>query len=241
MISRCLLLTMMTVVIALPPLAFAEDEPELSPSDKAKLALVDELMPAVEKARGLKFKVPFKRKLLTPKEIMPHSVYRLYAWLKRRIRRTVSASHLTIINYCEQAPDPQSRIYLAEDRDALGMRSLVLDWRIGDEERRSIKKLHEELGAAVVKAGIGVLETNLGDFSDLRFTDASHHIGTLRMSASPKIGVVDENCGVHGIDNLFAAGSAVFPTAGHANPTLTITALALRLADHLRKLRRATV
>ena len=55
---------MMTVVIALPPLAFAEDEPELSPSDKAKLALVDELMPAVEKARGLKFKVPFKRTIL---------------------------------------------------------------------------------------------------------------------------------------------------------------------------------
>ena len=179
--------------------------------------------------------------LLTPKEIMPHSVYRLYAWLKRRIRRTVSASHLTIINYCEQAPDPQSRIYLADDRDALGMRSLVLDWRIGDEERRSIKTLHEELGAAVVKAGIGALETNLEDFANLRFTDASHHIGTLRMSASPKVGVVDENCGVHGVDNLFAAGSAVFPTAGHANPTLTITALALRLADHLRKLQQATV
>jgi choline dehydrogenase-like flavoprotein len=172
--------------------------------------------------------------LLTPKEIMPQSVYRVYAWLKRRIRRTVSASHLTVINFCEQAPNPESRVYLSDKCDALGMRTLILDWRIGEEEPRSIRRLHEVLGQAVESAGLGVLETRPQDISTVRFTDASHHIGTLRMSGDPKTGVVGEHCKVHGIENLFVAGSAVFPTAGHANPTLTIVALALRLADRLQ-------
>lgn len=65
-------------------------------------------------------------------------------------------------------------------------------------------------------------------------TYGKHHTGTTRMSEDPKHGVVDENCGVHGISNLFVAGSAVFPTQGHATPTLTIVALAVRLADHLK-------
>jgi choline dehydrogenase-like flavoprotein len=172
--------------------------------------------------------------LLTPKEIMPQSVYRVYAWLKRRIRRTVSASHLTVINFCEQAPNPESRVYLSDKSDALGLRTLILDWRIGDEEARSIRRLHEVLDQAAKSAGIGMLEANSQDISTVRFTDASHHIGTLRMSRDPKTGVVDEHCKVHGIENLFVAGSAVFPTAGHANPTLTIVALALRLADRLQ-------
>jgi choline dehydrogenase-like flavoprotein len=59
-------------------------------------------------------------------------------------------------------------------------------------------------------------------------------MGTTRMHDDPKQGVVDRNCRVHGIDNLFVAGSSVFPTGGAANPTLTLLALTLRLADHLR-------
>lgn len=172
--------------------------------------------------------------LLTPKEIMPHSVYRLYAWLKRRIRRTTTASHLTVINFCEQAPNPLSRVYLSDKRDALGMQTLVLDWRLTAHEPRSINRLHEVLGQAVESVGLGTLETNPQDIAAARFTDASHHIGTLRMSSNPKTGVVDEHCRVHGLENLYVAGSAVFPTAGHANPTLTIVALALRLADRLQ-------
>lgn len=59
-------------------------------------------------------------------------------------------------------------------------------------------------------------------------------MGTTRMHASPKHGVVDANCRVHGVNNLFVVGSSVFPTAGSANPTLTILALAIRLADHIK-------
>ena len=70
------------------------------------------------------------------------------------------------------------------------------------------------------------------------FHSAAHHIGTTRMSCEPSDGVVDRNCQVHGTGNLFVAGSSVFPTSGHANPTLTIVALALRLAEHLKALTR---
>jgi choline dehydrogenase-like flavoprotein len=59
-------------------------------------------------------------------------------------------------------------------------------------------------------------------------------MGTTRMNGDPKLGVVDTDCKVHGVDNLFVAGSSVFPTSGAANPTYTILALALRLSEHLR-------
>ena len=69
----------------------------------------------------------------------------------------------------------------------------------------------------------------------LNIESSWHHIGTTRMHADPKQGVVDDNCCVHGLSNLYVAGSSVFPTSGHANPTLTIVALALRLGDHLHR------
>ncbi|WP_442939924.1 GMC family oxidoreductase [Nostoc sp.] len=61
-----------------------------------------------------------------------------------------------------------------------------------------------------------------------------HQMGATRMHVDPKQGVVNENCRVHGISNLYITGSSVFPTAGSANPTLTIVALAVRLADHIK-------
>jgi choline dehydrogenase-like flavoprotein len=82
----------------------------------------------------------------------------------------------------------------------------------------------------------GHIEQDLTEIKELPYTDASHHLGTTRMSADAKTGVVDANCQLHGVDNLYIAGSSVFPTAGHANPTLTIAAMSLRLADHLKKL-----
>ena len=80
------------------------------------------------------------------------------------------------------------------------------------------------------RPGIGELEPGSGEMA---FTDASHHMGTTRMSAAPADGVVDADCRVHGVRNLYVAGSSVFPSAGFANPTLSIVALSLRLARHL--------
>ncbi|MBK8307476.1 MAG: GMC family oxidoreductase [Gammaproteobacteria bacterium] len=173
--------------------------------------------------------------LLTPKEIMPHFLYRPYAMLKRKVRKNRSVGHLTLINFCEQVPDRDSRVTLSDKRDALGMNMLRLDWRVGEAERHSVRHLHQLIGNSVEQCGIGTLETSPESVAELQFTDASHHMGTTRMNDDAREGVVDRNCRVHGLDNLFMGGSSVFATAGHANPTLTIVALTLRLAEHLEQ------
>lgn len=173
--------------------------------------------------------------LLTPKEVMPHFVYRQYARLRALTDTFRRVYDLTIINFCEQVPRPESRVVLGTSRDRLGVPSLVLDWRIGREETTSLIRLQELMAERLAAAGIGRLSDHqLGDPAPA-YTDASHHMGTTRMSDDPKRGVVDKNAGVHGVGNLFIAGSSVFPTAGTANPTLTIVALAIRLADHLKQ------
>jgi choline dehydrogenase-like flavoprotein len=96
----------------------------------------------------------------------------------------------------------------------------------------------EIIGMELGRAGLGRLQIKIDD-SDTTWPEdlvgASHHMGTTRMSENPKQGVVDKNCQVHGISNLFIAGSSVFPTAGSGTPTLMIVALALRLADHIKR------
>ena len=177
-------------------------------------------------------KVPELIYLLAPRELMPHPLYRAARQLKERFSKGVT--DLVVVNYCEQVPDPQSRVYLGGERDRFGMPRLVLNWVVGRQETETLMRLHDLLDARLRQNGLGRLDHASADDGDLRYTDASHHIGTARMSADPREGVVDEHCRVHGVSNLFIAGSAVFPTAGHANPTLTIVALAVRLAEHLK-------
>lgn len=138
----------------------------------------------------------------------------------------------------EPAPNPDSRVVLVRERDELGMQRVALDWRLSEVDKRNVRRTLELLGAEVGRAGIGRLKI-LYDAEDPGWPDdlngGQHHMGTTRMSEDPKEGVVDRNCRVHGMSNLFVAGSSVFPTAGGATPTLTLTALALRLADHLKE------
>jgi choline dehydrogenase-like flavoprotein len=169
--------------------------------------------------------------LLTPKEIMPHF---LYTWAHRgraALPRRAGEETRVVVYFCEQPPQPESRVTLSPDRDPLGVNRLVLDWRIANEVVRSVLRLQELLGIEIERRGVGQLLPGEGE---PRFTDASHHMGTTRMSNDPKRGVVDGDCKVHGLANLYVAGSSVFPSSGHANPTLTIVALVLRLAQHLR-------
>ena len=172
--------------------------------------------------------------LLTPKEVMPHVLYRGYAGLKSLRQRFRKVNKLTVINFCEQAPRPESRVTLGRIRDRLGMHSLVLDWRIGREETAALVRLQQLLGAQLKREGVGELEDTDLAAVEPRYTDASHHMGTTRMSDDPRQGVVDGDSRVHGIDNLYIAGSSVFPTVGSGNPTLTIVALSLRMADRLK-------
>lgn len=134
----------------------------------------------------------------------------------------------------EPAPNPDNRVTLADARDSLGLRRARVDWRLGERELRSIRRTHELIGLEAGRAGIGRVQVDVSADTWLgRSINSGHHIGTLRMHDDPRQGVVDANCRVHGVGNLYVAGSAVFPTAGCSNPTLTLVALAFRLAKHL--------
>ena len=139
----------------------------------------------------------------------------------------------------EQAPNPDSRVTLGRERDALGMPRVQLDWRLTDLDRRSFQRFYEVLGRELGRSGVGrarmkewVLAADAAWPSTL--SGGWHHMGTTRMHDDPTQGVVDANCKVHGLANLSVAGAAVYPTAGCANPTLTLVALSLRLSDHLK-------
>jgi choline dehydrogenase-like flavoprotein len=144
------------------------------------------------------------------------------------------AAHLAI--RAEQSPLAASRVTLTNELDALGMPQAALDWRIAAEDdvqlHRGMVILGRELGAAgIARAWIP------GDSSRFvwRPSPGGHHMGTTRMGADPAASVVDANCRTHQVQNLYIAGSSVFPTGGEANPTLTIVALAHRLADTLKR------
>ncbi len=137
----------------------------------------------------------------------------------------------------EQAPNPASRVTLAEEKDALGMRRSRLNWRLNDLDRKTLDRSLRIFGEEMGISGLGRLRVTVDDERPWRKTrGGAHHIGTTRMHADPKRGVCDAWGGVHGVNNLFMAGSSLFPTVGFANPTYTITALALRLADRLKLL-----
>lgn len=141
----------------------------------------------------------------------------------------------------EQAPNPDSRLTLSHDRDELGVNRIRIDWRLSELDRRTILRGEEIIGQELERLGIGRLEPLADDFMGGRpgvLEGGWHQLGMTRMHADPKRGVVDPNCRVHGISNLFVAGGSVFPTEGNVSPTLTIVALALRLADHLKSLLR---
>lgn len=135
----------------------------------------------------------------------------------------------------EQAPNPASRVTLDRARDALGQPRARLDWRPTDLDVASIRRSEEIIDAQFRAAGLGQLRDRLGDQSPRPHLSGQwHHLGTTRMHADPRQGVVDADGRVHAVDNCYVTGGSVFPTGGYANPTLTIVALAIRLADHLR-------
>jgi choline dehydrogenase-like flavoprotein len=144
---------------------------------------------------------------------------------------------LALVNASETVPNPDSRVSLSTKRDRLGKNRVRLDWRLSAVDRSSIRRGYEIIGQEFGRTGLGRLKITLDDDdSAWSFWGQAHHMGTTRMHVDPKKGVVDTNCQVHGISNLFVAGSSVFPTSGSAPPTLTIVALAIRLADHVKGL-----
>ncbi len=175
--------------------------------------------------------------LLPPKEILPFPLWRAWRILKSRLESRRRERRYVVVYFCEQPPLAESRVMLDDSRDALGLPRVRLDWRIPVSVHASLERLQHHLARAFAASGLGTLEPGTGT---PHYTDASHHLGTARMAASPRQGVVDPDLRLWSVPNLYVASSAVFPTGGHANPTLTLLALTLRLADHLARRLQAT-
>jgi choline dehydrogenase-like flavoprotein len=145
---------------------------------------------------------------------------------------------LSLKTVVETTPNPESRVTLGERRDALGMPRVHVDWRINSGDLRGFSRLYDVMRAELARLGLGRLVEDPAVDSEgwpVSFSSGMHHMGTTRMHDDSRQGVVDANCRVHDLANLYVAGGSVFPTGGVANPTLTIVALAIRLADHLKQ------
>ena len=172
---------------------------------------------------------------------LPRWLNRLEApatWVYERMWRE-PGTFITVYS-CGPDPDPQSRVSLTDTVDALGMRESRLNWRLPSDFERKMQRAHELLGQELGRTGLGRLRiessTTTGFDPLQNLGEGHHHMGTTRMHEDPHQGVVDADCRVHGISNLFVAGSAVFPSYACDDPTLTIVALALRLSDHVKSL-----
>lgn len=160
-------------------------------------------------------------------------------WRRARGRSSLFPSPVaSLIVELEQTPDRDSRIFLTSERDRVGLRRAIADWRISELEGRTALQFSQLLDRLFRRTGWGTIVIdprleNCAAIADDMLQESYHHIGATRMSESATDGVVDQNCTVHGIDNLHIAGASVMPTGGHVNPTFTIVSLALRLADHL--------
>jgi choline dehydrogenase-like flavoprotein len=143
----------------------------------------------------------------------------------------------------EQTPLYESRVSLTQDRDRFGVPKLHIDWRVCPEDIGSIAASYRQMRsilAASKAAAVVYDDDGLNVSASQTIPVGGHHIGTARMSNDPRRGVVDPQCRTHDVANLYIAGSAVFPTSGSANPTLTIVALAIRLADQLKTVLRSS-
>ncbi len=145
----------------------------------------------------------------------------------------------------EQEPNEASRVYLSRELDELGMPIIAIDWRISDRDYATAQRFVEVFSLEWKRLSLGTIqwcdELDHGiDAWRAVIKDTFHQAGTTRMAQSASLGVVDKNLRIFGIQNAFVASCAVFPTGGSANPTLTMQALTIRLADFLKSDQRSS-
>ena len=142
-----------------------------------------------------------------------------------------------LFNHVQQTPNWSSRIFLSDKKDPLGRPQPALDWRISSIDHEGIVKAQTLIAQEVGRTAFGRARIEIDPNPRIPVEGCRgvcHHMGTTRMSDNPSMGVTDGNAKVHHVRNLYIAGSSLFPTCGYANPTLTIVATSLRLADHLK-------
>jgi choline dehydrogenase-like flavoprotein len=188
--------------------------------------------------RDQRFSKEVFRKLLRAAGRPSEAVLPIWHYLARG-RSFAPGARLQVCLTCEQEPNPESRIMLSDKTDALGIPRANVRWKLTELTRYSMRQFAAVLGDEFRRVGLGEFELDPWFRDDSsgwtdHICDQFHHMGTARMNDSPREGVVDRDCRVHGISNLYIGSSAVFPTSGHSNPTLTIIALCLRLADRLK-------
>jgi choline dehydrogenase-like flavoprotein len=148
-----------------------------------------------------------------------------------------TAGHYSLDFHAEQEPSAHSRVSLAQERDELDMPRLLVDWRYTQGDVTTVREAVRLFASDIAQSGVGVFEYDPASI-ELEMSRygayGGHHLGTARMGTDPRTSVVDADCRIHGLRNLHVAGGALFPTSSQANPTLTIVALAVRLARHLR-------
>jgi choline dehydrogenase-like flavoprotein len=148
---------------------------------------------------------------------------------------------LELYSQSEQVPNPESRVMISDQLDELGVPRAVLDWRLSLLDKVSIRESQNVIAELFKTSGVGELVPEPWVVDDDADWDRSliggyHHIGTARMGTDPKQSVVDQNCKVHSVSNLYVTSTSAFPTGGYANPLLTGLALTLRTADHIKEL-----
>jgi len=140
--------------------------------------------------------------------------------------------------HAEQEPNWSSVVRLGTEKDAMGIPRLEVEWHYTPMDLKTIEVALKLFAEDAQNSGAGVYEYDSGSvLKEMTRYGAygGHHLGTARMGEDPAHSVVNADCRIHGMSNLFVAGGAVFPTSSQANPTLTIMAIALRLADHLKQ------
>lgn len=176
----------------------------------------------------------------TPTErqaLIPGLLGDVAAYLYSEIAEGIPLDGLLLTARLDPVPDPDSRVTLIEERDALGVPMTDLHWQLSRDDRHSVGRTMEILGAEFGAAGLGRLKLVFDEEADSWPADLAggfHLMGTTRMHDDPRQGVVDADLRIHDVSNLYVAGSSVFPTSGSGNPTMMLVALALRLADHLK-------
>jgi len=166
----------------------------------------------------------------------PSSVFRL---MKSAYKgRSKQHGKYTLRVQLETEPNPESRVFLSDKRNALGEFKTVLNWKTTRLDVESYQRFNQILQSGLQKSGLTLRPIRHDHSEDgwpVSLHPGKHHMGTTRMHKSEGLGVVDEHCRVHGVPNLYVTSGSVFPTSGMANPTLTIVALAIRVVDHIKR------